>query len=416
MRSSSSSVFVSPEPLTGHRFILWVLLLGGLTAVAPLSIDMYLPSFGQVEQDLHAPAGSMEWTLSTFFIGLMLGQLIYGPVSDRFGRKWPLYVGFAVYTLASLGCALADNITMLWVCRFLQGMGGCAGLVIPSAIVHDRMGARESARIFSLLMLVMGLAPILAPLLGGWLLQWWGWRAIFGVLVVFGLICLWGVRLGLQESHDITQEPPLQWGTVARNYRNLLRDRTFMGLVVSAGLTRAGMFAYIAGSPFVLMQLYGVTPQNYGWFFGANALGLIVASQLNAYWLKKTAATTLLRLALWLPPLAGSALAVLALTGWMSLGWFAAGCFVFMSSVGVIGPNASATALATQGQRAGTAAAFNGALAFLFATLAGTLVGGLHNGTSEPLALVMALCGWGAWASYYGLVRHDAASAPATPC
>lgn len=410
---SSSSPFAPLGPPSGHRFTLWIVLLGMLTAVAPLTIDMYLPSFVQVEQDLHAPAGSMEWTLSTFFIGLTLGQLIYGPVSDRFGRKLPLYVGFTLYALASLGCALADNITMLCVCRFLQGMGGCAGLVVPSAMVRDRMGARDSARVFSLLMLVMGLAPILAPLVGGWLLQWWGWRAIFGVLVVFGLICLLGVWLGLEESHNTAQEPPLQWGTVARNYRDLLHDRSFMGFVLSAGLTRAGMFAYIAGSPFVLMQLYGVTAQNYGWFFGANALGLIAASQLNAYWLKKMAATTLLRRALWLPLVAGVALAVLALAGWMSLPWFVLGCFVFMASVGVIGPNASACALATQGRRAGTAAAFNGALAFLFATLAGALVGSLHNGSSQPLALVMALCGLGAWGCYHRWVKPD--STPQAP-
>ncbi len=402
--SSSEPHFVPrlPEP-TGGRFILWIVLLGVLTAVAPLSIDMYLPSFVQVEQDLRAPAGSMEWTLSTFFIGLTLGQLIYGPVSDRFGRKLPLYVGFSLYTLASVGCALADNITMLWVCRFLQGMGGCAGLVIPSAIVRDRMGPSQSARIFSLLMLVMGLAPILAPLVGGWLLQWAGWRAIFGLLVLFGLLCLLGLGLGLEESHDTTHEPPLQWRTVARNYAGLLRDRSFMGFVLSAGLIRAGMFAYIAGSPFVLMQLYGISPQNYGWFFGANAFGLIAASQLNAYWLKTVPASTLLRRALWLPVLAGLALAVLALAGWMSLPWFVLGCFVFMTSVGVIGPNASACALASQGRRAGTAAAFNGASAFLFATVAGALVGGLHNGSSQPLAVVMAVCGLGAWCSYRAL-------------
>lgn len=399
----------SPDPSASHKkpehFIRWIVILGFLTAVAPLSIDLYLPSFPQMEKDLRAPGGSIEFSLATFFIGLTLGQLVYGPLSDRFGRKPLLYVGFALYTLASIGCTFADNVTSLCVWRFVQAMGGCAGIVIPNAIVRDRMGARDAARVFSLLMLVMGLAPILAPIVGGWLLEAFGWRSNFAVLIGFGILCLAAIALGLDESHDTTHEPPLRLGTVAGNYAMLLRNRSYLGFVFSGGLVQAGMFAYIAGSPFVLINLHGVSPQHYGWFFGANAFGLIASSQLNAWMLKRQAPTTLLRRALWIPLLSGLGMTVLAFAGWISLTWFALGFFLFVASVGWVGPNANASAMATHGQMAGTAAAFNGAMAFLCATLAGGLVGLLHNGTGQPLALVMCLCGLSAWLSHRLLVH-----------
>lgn len=402
----------SPVPIAGTgkppHFIRWIVILGFLTAIGPLSIDLYLPSFPQMEKDLQAPAGSIEFSLATFFIGLTLGQLVYGPLSDRFGRKPLLYVGFALYTLASVGCTLADNVSSLCLWRFVQAMGGCAGIVIPNAIVRDRMGPRDAARVFSLLMLVMGLAPILAPIAGGWLLQAFGWRANFTVLIGFGLLCLAAIRWGLDESHDTRHEPPLRLRTVAGNYALLLRNRSYLGFVFSGGLVRAGMFAYIAGSPFVLIKLYGVSPQVYGWFFGMNALGLIAASQLNALMLKRQAPTTLLRRALWVPLLSGLGMTVMALAGWISLPWFAVGFFLFVSSVGWVGPNANAAAMATHGQMAGTAAAFNGAMAFLCATLAGGLVGWLHNGTGQPLAAVMLLCGLGAWYCHRRLVHPEA--------
>lgn len=384
----------------------WLVLLGILSAVAPLSIDMYLPSFPDVTAALNAPDGSMELTLACFFIGLTIGQLFYGPLSDRFGRKPPLYVGFAIYTVASLGCAFADQIPSLCFWRLLQGLGGCAGIVIPSAIVRDRLAARESARAFSMLMLVMGMAPILAPLLGGWMLTAFGWRSIFFTLAGFGGACLLAISFGLPESHDIAHEPQLSLLGILRNYGALLSNRTFLGFALSFGFTFSGMLAYIAGSPFVLINLYGVSPQQYGWFFGVNAIGLSISSQLNARLLKTYPATTILRYALWIPPLVGLSLAVLATTGFITLGWFIVGFFCFVSSVGWVAPIAMASALATHGQIAGTAAALAGAMQFFFGTVAGALISNFHNGTGQPLALVMALCGCGAWLSHRYLVKH----------
>jgi len=384
----------------------WLILLGVLTAIGPLSIDMYLPSFPQIERSLGGQPGSVELTLAAFFIGLTFGQLFYGPLSDRFGRKKPLYVGLIIYTVAAIGAACATSIPALIGWRLVQGLGGCAGIIIPSAIVRDRCSARDSARAFSLLMLVMGLAPILAPLIGGALLGVSGWRSIFIVLAVFGAACLLAIRLGLAESHDTRHEPPLLLGTVLRNYGRLLANRAFLGYALGGGLVMSGMFAYVAGSPFVLIDLYGVAPQDYGWFFGSNAFGLIAASQLNAHLLKRHSATLLLRRALWVPLLTGVLLAGLAFTGQISLPWFVGAFFCFVSSLGLIIPNATASALATHGQQAGTAAALASALQFFFATLAGALVGLLHDGSGRPLAAVMAVCGIGAWAAHRLLVAH----------
>lgn len=383
----------------------WLILLGALTAIGPLSIDMYLPSFPLIEQSLGGRPGDMELTLASFFIGLTLGQLFYGPFSDRFGRKRPLYVGLGIYILASLACAMADSMTALTIGRFFQAIGGCAGMVIPSAVVRDRTGARESARAFSLLMLVMGLAPILGPILGGQVLTAFGWRAIFLCLAGFGGALLLAVHFGLPETHDIRHEPPLKLGNVLKNYGRLLTNRPFLGYTLAGGLAMSGMFSYIAGSPFVLIKLYGIAPEHYGWAFGLNAFGLIAASQINARLLRKQPATRLLRTALWFPAASALALLGLALAGQITLAWFMLGFFVFVASLGFIAPNATGSALATHGQQAGTAAALVGAMQFLCATLAGALVGLLHDGSGRPLALVMAICGCGAWLLHRLLVR-----------
>jgi MFS transporter, DHA1 family, multidrug resistance protein len=404
-------VNTTAPPLSDKKLPGWLVLLGALTAVAPLSIDMYLPSFPTVENALAAPHGTMELTLAFYFVGLTLGQLAYGPLSDRLGRKPPLYFGFALYTFASIGCALASDMTMLWIFRFLQGMGGCAGIVIPTAIVRDRTTVGESARAFSMLMLVMGLAPILAPSIGGFVLIFFGWRAIFVILALFGVAALTAIIFLLSESHIIVREPRLSLRSVAANYVFLLGDRSFVGFALCRALAMAGMYAYIAGSPFVLIDLYGVQPEHYGWIFGGNAFGLIASSQLNARALIVFPPSAILRKALWAPPLAGLALAGLACANLISLPFFVIGFFIFVASLGWIMPNATASALATHGQMAGAAAALASAMQSFFATLAGALIGAFHNGTGQPLAIVMALCGCGAWIGHRTLVgsHHEPA-------
>jgi DHA1 family bicyclomycin/chloramphenicol resistance-like MFS transporter len=314
--------------------------------------------------------------------------------------------GLLIYTLASLGCAYAGNVPLLVGLRFLEALGGCAGLVITRAVVRDRCGARDAARAFSLLILVMGLAPILAPLLGGAVAAWLGWREIFLLLSLYGAIGLLAVYRGLPETHDIRHEPPLNIGRVFGDYGRLLQSRSFIGYTLVGGLAFAGMFAYIAGSPFVLIQLHGIPAEHFGWVFGLNALGFVVASQVNARLLKTRSITWLLHHAIWLPALAGAVLAAAAFAGDLLLPLIMAGFFLYVASLGFIGPNATAAALATHGQQAGTASALMGALQFGIATLMGATVGLWHDGTARPLMLVMGVCGIGA------LLAHRWLAAP----
>ncbi len=378
---------MSPSRIPG-----WIILMGALTAIAPLSIDMYLPAFPAIASDLNA-VGRVELTLAAFFIGVALGQLFYGPFSDRFGRKPPLYVGLLLFIVASAGAALSESVETLVAWRFLQGLGGCAGMVIARAIVRDRCQPQEAARAFSLLMLVMGLAPILAPVLGSMLLQVASWRALFVILALFSLLCLCFVWRALQESHDTRHAVPLQWGKVLRAYGGLLRHRPFMAYTLASGLAFSGMFAYIAGSPFVVMQLHALSPQQYGWMFGVNAFGLIAASQINMLLLRHYAMTTLLTAGLLATATAGIFLASITALGVETLPMLLAGFFVFAASMGFIAPNAGAAALADQGAQAGTASALMGALQFALATLAGSSMSLWHDGTALPLGVMMGL--WG---------------------
>ncbi|MFJ5445778.1 Bcr/CflA family multidrug efflux MFS transporter [Methylobacillus methanolivorans] len=378
----------------------WLLLLGALTGLAPLSIDMYLPGFPAIEKSLLAQAGSAELTLASYFIGLAIGQLFYGPLSDRFGRRLPLMVGLVIYIAASIGCAFAGSIPELIIWRFLQALGGCAGMVVTLAIIRDRCSANDAARALSMLILVMGLAPILAPLIGGWIVTTFDWRALFLTLAFAGSLGLLAVYFHLEETHDTRHEPPLVLRHVLRNYGRLMIDRSFIGYTLSGGLARAGMFAYIAGSPFVFIEYYEIPAQHYGWIFGINAAGLILFSQINAWRLKKHDATVLLSRALWLPGGIGLILLGLSLTGHITLPLLLVGIFCFVASIGYIGPNSSAATLATHGQQAGTASALMGSLQFGLATLAGGLVNLLHDGTTCPMAIVMAGCGIGAWLAH----------------
>ncbi len=381
----------------GRAFPGWLVLLGMLIAIAPLSIDLYLPAFPAIEAELANGTGQAEFTLASFFIGISLGQLFYGPLSDRFGRKPPLYAGLVIYSLASLGCALAGSLEALAAWRFLQALGGCAGMVIARAVVRDRCSAQESARAFSMLILIMGVAPILAPLLGGWVSTAFGWRALFALLAGFGALCLGLVYRRLAETRDSTHAPPMTLAGVAGDYLGLLRQRGFMGYGLAAALASAGMFAYIAGSPQVLIGLYGIAPEHFGWVFGINAVGFIAASQINARLLRHTPLTTLLRRALRLTALSALILALFALYGQPPMIPLLICLFVFMASLGLVNPNANAAAMASHGQIAGTASALIGALQFGAAALAGAALGLSGKGSIVPLATVMAVSGLGAW-------------------
>ncbi len=257
-----------------NRTFRTTLILSALVAFAPMSIDMYLPALPSLERYFATDTASVQHTLASFFVGLAIGQLFYGPLADRYGRKPPLYFGLSLYVAASAGCALAPGIVSLIGLRFLQAVSGCAGMVVARAVVRDLYDRQESARVFSILLMVMGIAPVVAPLAGGYLLTWFGWRSIFWVLALFGTACLLAVKFRLPETipKGLARVP---LSSALANYAGLLADRRYLGYALSGGFGQAGMFAYISGSPFVFIDLYGVPAHAYGWLFGLNGLGLV---------------------------------------------------------------------------------------------------------------------------------------------
>jgi len=369
-----------------------VLILGALSAFGPLAIDFYLPAFPAMAQAFATDEKHVQTTLAAYFLGLSLGQLAYGPVADRFGRRTPLLFGVALFTLASLACAYAPNLDTLILARFVQALGGCAGMVLSRAIVSDKCDPVASAKVFSQLMLVMGLAPILAPMLGGVLVNVAGWQSIFLTLSLFSAACLVAVGLGLPESLP-AHMPRQPLSGALRQYLRLLADRVFVGHALTGGIAIAGMFAYIAGSPFVFIKLYGVPAEHYGWLFGTNAAGFILVAQINARLLAKRGPAFLLVRAVWLYLAAGLVLLGVAALRPAHLWPLLVPLFVCISSLGCIIPNASACAMSGQGARAGSASALMGCLQFSVAAGAAALVGLLHDGSAVPMTLVVSLCG-----------------------
>lgn len=369
-----------------------LLILGALSAFGPLAIDFYLPAFPAMAQAFATDEKHVQTTLAAYFLGLSIGQLAYGPIADRFGRRLPLLFGVGLFTLASLACAFAPSLDALIVARFVQALGGCAGMVLSRAIVSDKCDAVGSAKVFSQLMLVMGLAPILAPMLGGVLVNVGGWQSIFIVLGLFSALCLVAVGLGLPESLPAHQ-PRQPLSGALRSYGQLLGDRVFLGHALTGGIAMAGMFAYIAGSPFVFIKLYGVPAEHYGWLFGANAAGFILMAQVNARMLAKRGPAWLLVRAVWLYLAAGLALMAVASMRPAQLWPLLVPLFVCIASLGCIIPNASACAMSGQGARAGSASALLGCLQFSVAAGAAALVGILHDGSALPMTQVIGLCG-----------------------
>lgn len=373
-----------------HRRLL--LVLGAVIALGPLSIDMYLPALPSLQLHYGVDAAAIQLTLSTYFVGLALGQIFYGPISDRIGRIAPLTFGLTIYTLASLACVFAPSAEALTVARLFQALGGCAGMVVTRAIVRDHFDAQEMAQALSALLLIMGVAPILAPLLGAQLLAIFGWQSIFWALAGCGALCLLTIRLGLEESWRPPRSP-LRAGDVLGIYARLLGHRRFMGYALAGSSAQAGMFAYISASSFVFIEVFAVTPTQFSWIFGLNAAGLIAASQLNSRALRRHRSERVLRHALAAFAASGLVLLLLVATDTGGLWGVIVTLFFAMSSLGFTFPNSTAAAMAPFGDRAGMAAALLGSLQFSIAALASAAVGYLYNGTALPLAAIIALCG-----------------------
>lgn len=370
-----------------QRFPGWLILVAAMTAVGPVSIDMYLPGFPAIERDL--AARGVESTMAAFIVGIAVGQLFYGPISDRFGRKPPLYVGFIVYTLGALGCAFAVNMTMLVLMRVLQALGGCAGLVIGRAIVRDRCEPHEAARAFTTLMMIVALGPVFAPAIGGVIVTYFGWRATFVFQALLGVALFIAMHRILRESHDVRNVAAVGFGDVLRNYAALGRDRRFIAYSLLLGFSMASMFCYVTGAPRVITQNYGLSPHQFGWLIGLNGLAFMTASILNMRALRTLEPGQVLARYIWTAPLLSAALLILSTLLELPLWGVVSLQLMFFLGVGRVNPNVSALALAPHGRNAGTASALMGAIQSSLTTIAGVAVAILNDGTVGTLAAIM---------------------------
>ncbi|GAB3283163.1 multidrug effflux MFS transporter [Parasphingorhabdus pacifica] len=385
-----STVEVADENNSGlRRKARFALILGGLTAFGPLSIDMYLPALPALTNEIGATASQGQLTLTTVLLGLAFGQLLAGPISDSVGRRTPLMIGLTVYIAASVMCALTDSVYALAGLRLLQGLGAAAGTVIARAAVRDLYSGVEAARFFSSLMLVTGLAPILAPVIGGQVLRYTSWRGVFVVLTAFGVLLLVIAVLALPETKPKRWRQPARLGSTFRIFGRLLAEPSFLGNALAAGLAMAAMFAYVSGSSYVLQDIYGMSPQTYSLVFGLNAIGLVSAGQINARLVGRFATeVTLLMTALVAASTAGAVLLASSLAG-LPLPFLLAPLFVMIASLGFVLPNTTMLALADHREVSGSASALLGVSQFVVGALAAPLVGLGGVGSAVPMATVM---------------------------
>jgi MFS transporter, DHA1 family, multidrug resistance protein len=374
----------------GRKYLQLVLVLGALSAIGPLTIDTYLPALPELTAELHATDAQAQLTITGLLIGLGFGQLIVGPLSDAVGRRKPLLIGLAAHGLTSVLCALAPNVTLLAVTRTLQGLAGAAVAVVAMAVVRDLFSGYRAAQLLSRLILVLGVAPILAPSLGSAMLKVTSWQGIFVVLAVVAVLLFVLALLALPETLPAERRMPARIGSSLRAYGTLFSDKLFVLMVVVAGLMFATLFAYISGSPFILQDLYHLTPQQFGLAFSGNAVGLILMTQLNPLFVKRYGPAKVLLVAVMISFAAALALVVVAATGAGGLVGLMIPLWFVVASAGLSFPNAPAIALNGHGESAGTASAMLGAAQFMIGGFVAPLVGALANGTALPMAAVMA--------------------------
>ncbi len=396
-----------PAAPTGGRYVQLVVVLGALIALGPLTIDMYLPAFPEIGDELGASDSQVQLTLTGMLLGLSVGQLIIGPLSDALGRRRPLIVGLLLHAAASLLCLVSPTVEVLAGVRLLQGFAGAATSVTALAIVRDLFEGVAVARIMSRLMLVIGLAPILAPSIGGLMLEVTTWRGIFGVLSVAALILTAVAMRFLRETLPVSRRRPATVRASLSAYRSLLRDRVFVALVLIAGLMFAAMFAYVSGASFVLQDGFGLDARTFGLVFGLNAAGLTLASQLNPVLLRWWRVRTVLTIGI-LGGVVSSALLLLAgLTGFGGLPGVLIPLALVVATAGLSFPNTPALALTRHGEAAGTAAAVLGCAQFGIGGIVAPLVGAFGSTTAVPMATAMLTVTGLAAVLMFGVVRRE---------
>lgn len=369
-----------------------VLILGSMAAIGPLSIDMYLPAFNDIAESLNTDKNQVGYTLTSYFLGIGVGQLLFGPLSDRYGRKKPTIIGLIVFSLSALAIAFTPGIEVFIGTRVFMALGGCIGMITSKAIVRDLFPPEETARIFSVLMLIMGIAPILAPTLGGIMVAHFGWRSIFLFLSVYAVLIAFSVRFLLRESKQPDHMISLRPAAVLRDYLRILKNPWFLKYSLAGSFAYAGLFAYISGASFLYMDQLGFSQQQFGWTFGINAGGYIFGAQVNNLFLRRWSSPLVSRRTIFLQTI----IAGIVVAGYFipSLFWgmTIVGIWFYMFCLGFITPNTTAMALAPFDRLAGSASALIGSLQMLSGALISAIVSLIIGQSSLPMLVVMLVC------------------------
>ena len=387
-----------------------IVTLGILAAFGPMSIDMYLPSLPTLQSDFGATTSQVQLTLSGFTIGFATGQLIYGPLSDRFGRKWVLVGGIALYVVASVLCALETDIDALIALRFVQALGGGAGTVLTRAVVRDLYDKDAAARVLSLMVLVTMLAPLVAPFLGGYILLWAGWRTIFWVLTGFGVLCLILTAARLPETLAPERRRTSGLGQMLSGFGVVLRHRQSVGYMICGAFSFGGLLAMLSGTPFIYIQIFGVAPEKFAHFFALTVIAVIIGAYVNSRVVMRFGIRRMLVAATTIAVIGGVGLASVAVFDIGGMVAITIGIVVFLLPHNITNANATAAAMEPFPELAGTASAMIGSIRFGSGALIGALVGVLHDGTTRPMSLVIAACALGSAASFWLLTREKRAA------
>jgi DHA1 family bicyclomycin/chloramphenicol resistance-like MFS transporter len=377
--------------MTRRTYFTYVLILGSLTALGPFSIDMYLPGFGEIAHSLGTSVATVALSLSSFFVGISLGQLLYGPLLDRYGRKKPLYAGLLLYLAATFVCMQAKDINTLIILRFIQAVGSCAATVAAMTMVRDLFGAKESAKVFSLLLLVLGASPMIAPTAGGYIVATWGWRIIFLVLLILGALITLMTVLFLPDSYPADKNFSLKPLPIVRNFLSVLREPQFVVYMLVEALAFAGLFAYVSGSPLVFMDVFHVDKKTYGWIFAGLSVAFIGLSQFNSLLLRRYSSHQIVRVALAGQVIVSIAFLIGTMAGWFALGYTIFFLFLFLACLGFTNPNAAALSLAPFDKNAGSASALLGATQMGVGALASVGISVFNNGTAMPMVAIIAV-------------------------